>query len=257
MDQKRESEMFDQMADYYDRFRPGYPVEIIDAVVSRAKLTGGSRILEIGSGSGKATEQFAGRGFKMLCLDPGENLVKKGNGRFVGQDITFVASRFEDYPLPAEHFDAIISAQAFHWTPKPLAYKLCAETLKKNGWLMPFWNIEIIHDTDLDHELLAILDKYDAYTAAMKKAAYEDRVRTISGDIAASGFFIEPEVIQSHWEKTYTAEEYFGFAMTGNVFVRNSDEVKRACFRELEKLAAKYGGIRRRYICELYAARKK
>jgi len=51
--------MFNQMADYYDKFRPSYPQEIIDAIVKKAGLNVESSILEIGAGSGKATAQFA------------------------------------------------------------------------------------------------------------------------------------------------------------------------------------------------------
>ncbi len=256
MDHVKESEMFNQMAEYYDIFRPGYPTEIIHTIVEKARLTPASRVLEIGSGSGKATEQFADYGFEMLCMDPGEDLVQKGNQRFQDTKISFVASRFEDYALPSEHFDAIVSAQAFHWVPKPRGYELCSATLKKGGWLMPFWNIEIIHDTELDHELLAILEKYSAFTATMKNDDYGNRVNTKLNEITESGYFRKPEVFQKHWEKTYTADEYFGFVMTGNVFIQNSDSVKSACYHELQTLDAKYNGIKRHYICELYTAQK-
>jgi len=76
MDRKTESELFNQMADYYDKFRPGYPEETIRIIIERANLSHGSKVLEIGSGSGKATAQFADFDFEMLCIDPGEDLVK-------------------------------------------------------------------------------------------------------------------------------------------------------------------------------------
>ncbi len=251
-----ESEMFNQMADFYDKFRPSYPLETINSIVKTADLTPGSQVLEIGAGSGKATEQFAAYGFEMLCMDPGEDLVHKGNERFRDQNITFVATRFENYALPHAHFDAIVAAQSFHWIPKPQGYSLCASTLKKHGWLMPFWNIELIYDTELDQDLLSILEKHSAFTATMKTDDYNDRVERISKDIAASGYFYEPQITQTYWEKIYTAEEYFGYVMTGNVFIRNPDSTKSACFHDLCKLADKYNGIRRRFVCELYASQK-
>ena len=33
MNMKKESEMFDQMSEYYDKFRPDYPKRIIDMVI--------------------------------------------------------------------------------------------------------------------------------------------------------------------------------------------------------------------------------
>lgn len=252
----KDNEMFNQMADYYDRFRPGYPTEIIRQIVEKAALTADSRVLEIGAGSGKATAQFAEYGFDMLCIEPGKDLADKGRERFKGKNVTYAVSRFEDYPLPEHAFDAVISAQAFHWVEKPLGYELCACCLKDGGWLMPFWNIEIIRDTPLDRELFGIIERYDAYTAVMKAEAYTPRVARITAEIADSGFFRTPEVIQVEWERTFTAEEYFGYAMTGNVFIRNPEEKKRACYEELLVLAEKHGGIRRRFVSELYAAQK-
>ena len=44
MDFKKESELFNQAAGYYDKFRPSYPGEIIDALIQHAHLTRGSRM---------------------------------------------------------------------------------------------------------------------------------------------------------------------------------------------------------------------
>ncbi|MFT3952194.1 MAG: class I SAM-dependent methyltransferase [Oscillospiraceae bacterium] len=257
MDWKKESEMFNQMADYYNEYRPNYPSEIIDTIVKRANLSAGSKLLKIGSCSGKATAQFADFEFNMLCIDPGADLVKKGNERFKGKNISFVVSRFEDYNAPLEYFDAIISAQAFHWIPKPAGYEKCARTLKNGAYLAPFWNIEMIKDTDFDKALLEIMYKYNAFTSSIPEVDYNKRMESISNEIAQSGFFSHLEVFHSHWEKDYSAAEYFGFVSTGNVFVQNTDEIKKACYEELNQLAARYNGIiKRHYICELYVAKK-
>lgn len=256
MDWIKESEMFNQMVDYYDIYRPGYPKDIINAIIKKANLVAGSKLLEIGSGSGKATEQFTGNGFEMLCIDPGVDLVKRGNERFKGNSIKFIVSRFEDYSAPPEYFDVIISAQAFHWIPLPDGYEKCAGTLKNKGHLAPFWNIEIARDTDFDRDLLAILHKYDAFVSCVQDTEYKNRTETISSGIAESGLFSEPELIHAYWEKNYTADEYFGFVMTGNVFVQKTEEEKQACYEELVQLAAKHNGIKRHYICELYFSKK-
>lgn len=256
---KKESEMFDQMSEYYDKFRPDYPKRIIDTIVETAGLTSASRILEIGAGSGKATSQFVDYNFEMLCLDPGEDLVKRGNERFKGKNIVFTKARFEEYDLPDEYFDAVISAQAFHWIPKPLGYELCHRTLNRGGWLMPFWNIELIEETQLDRELLQIFEKYNAFTATMKIQDYPNRATSIKDSIASSGYFKEIDVVNVKHCKSYTADEYFGYIMTGNIFVQNSADLKRECYNTLCEIASKYGkygNIKREFICELYVAKK-
>jgi len=48
-----ESEIFNQMADYYGKYRPDYPDEVITAIIEKANLSAGSKLLEIGSEVGK------------------------------------------------------------------------------------------------------------------------------------------------------------------------------------------------------------
>lgn len=248
--------IFNQMSEYYDKYRPGYPEEIIHTIVQRAGLTSKSKVLEIGSGSGKATAQLIDYDFEMLCVEPGEDLVRRSRERFKGKNISFAVSRLEDCSLPERCFDAIVSAQAFHWIEKPKGLEICAASLKNGGCLMPFWNIEILRDTRLDDELLDIMTRYDAFTATMKEADYEKRVTRISKELAQGGFFHQPDIVQVSWRKTYTAHEYFGFVMTGNEFIKNSDGKKAECYEALKRLSEKFGGIARDYICELYIAQK-
>ncbi len=252
----KESEMFNQMSEYYDKYRPNYPDEIIKTIIDKANLCSGSKLLEIGCGSGKATEQFAHRDFEILAIDPGEDLISRAKSRFNDGNINFVNSRFENYNFPNHYFDAIISAQAFHWLQRPKCYDLCADALNSKAWLMPFWNIELVGETELDFELYKIIERYDAYTSTMKKRDYENRVESISNEIEQSGKFSKPKVIQVYWDKTYTAEEYLGFCMTGQFFVQNSDKDKRSCYDDLKELCNKYDGIKRIYVCELYASQK-
>ena len=61
--------VFDEIAELYDRARPGYPEALVDDVVALSGIAPGGRILEIGSGTGKATEAFARRGFRIVCLE--------------------------------------------------------------------------------------------------------------------------------------------------------------------------------------------
>ena len=61
MDWVKESEMFDKAADYYDKYRPSYPREIIDTLIAETQIKENSKLLEIGAGSGKATELLAGK----------------------------------------------------------------------------------------------------------------------------------------------------------------------------------------------------
>jgi len=57
-DRHRLRRTFDSAADLYQRARPEYPKELYDALVRTARISAGDQLLEVGSASGKATDQF-------------------------------------------------------------------------------------------------------------------------------------------------------------------------------------------------------
>ena len=65
---------FDQVAPLYDIAHPTYPEELFDDVVSLSGVPKEGRILEIGCGTGQATMPLARRGYRILCVELGENL---------------------------------------------------------------------------------------------------------------------------------------------------------------------------------------
>ncbi len=65
---------FDEAASLYDEVRPGYPEDLFDDVVSLSGIPAGGGILEIGCGTGQATVPFARRGYRILCIELGENM---------------------------------------------------------------------------------------------------------------------------------------------------------------------------------------
>ncbi len=254
----KESEMFNQAAEFYDKYRPGYPEKIIDALISVTGITEGSDLLEIGCGSGKATEQLIGNDFDILGIDPGEDLVRIGNERFKNENVNFVKGRFEEYDFGQKKFDVIYAAQSFHWVPQPIGYQKCADVLKDNGYLALFWNMYVLTDKDTDKELLEISKRYGGIADFLTEAEYESRIDSIVSQIVGSELFEMPTIIRKFWKQNYTADDFYGFALTGNRFMQNSDEDKQKAYNDIVALAEKNGGIiERPYLCMLYIAKKK
>lgn len=254
-DLKKESEMFDRAAEYYDRYRPGYPTDIIRAFVQNAHLTAESKTLEIGAGSGKATELLTEFGFSIQCVEVGENLVQNGQMKFKNnKNISFECGRFENLTFPEASYDAIFAAQAFHWIPQPEGYEKCAKLLKKNGFLAPFWNMYLCNDSEEDQELLHLSRKYGGFADFVQREKVPDRIEKISDDIENSGFFSRPKVFRSYWEKRYTAEEYYGFVQTGNRFLQLPQQEKENAYRDLLRYEERYQWITRPYLTVLYLA---
>jgi ubiquinone/menaquinone biosynthesis C-methylase UbiE len=127
---------FDGVAEEYDRVRPGYPPEIVAAACSIGGLATGSHVLEIGCGTGKLTRELAARGLQVEAVDPGARMVEVAR-RMLGDqpNVSFRVGRFEDAALPADRFDAVFSATAFHWVDAAVGWAKVARVLRPSGML--------------------------------------------------------------------------------------------------------------------------
>src|SRR5918912_2954256 len=83
-DRRRLRATFEEVPELYDRARPLYPAELFDDLVSYAGLEPGSRVLEIGCGTGQATLPLAERGFEVVCVELGAGLAAVARRKLAG-----------------------------------------------------------------------------------------------------------------------------------------------------------------------------
>ncbi len=90
---------FDQIASVYKVARPGYPEALIEEVVSYADLKQNDHILEVGCGTGQATKGFAKRGFPIVALDPGPEMLRGAREDLAGfSNVELLETTFEAWP---------------------------------------------------------------------------------------------------------------------------------------------------------------
>src|SRR5207244_877802 len=113
--------VFDRVAAEYDRVRPGYLPELVDAALAGAAIR---RVLEVGCGTGQLTEALAARGLDVEAVEPGANLAELARRRVPSLEVH--AGRFEDVELPESAYDALFSATAFHWVKPEIGWRKAA-----------------------------------------------------------------------------------------------------------------------------------
>src|ERR1700740_2288422 len=75
---------FDRAAEDYQRTRPGCPAGLLDDLTALAGLQAGSRLLEIGCGTGQATVPLAERGLAVTAVELGASLAAAARHQLTG-----------------------------------------------------------------------------------------------------------------------------------------------------------------------------
>ncbi|MDX3454696.1 class I SAM-dependent methyltransferase [Streptomyces sp. ME02-8801-2C] len=122
---------FGVVAEAYERFRPGYPVELFDMVMAYAGHPVRTA-LEIGAGTGKATRLFAQRGVMVTATEPDKSMLAELR-KHVPTDVRTVQAAFEDLRPNGERFGLVYAAAALHWTNPEGRWSRVAELLEPGG----------------------------------------------------------------------------------------------------------------------------
>lgn len=126
---------FGARAEAYERFRPGYPVELFDIVMTYAGRPVRTA-LEIGAGTGKATRLFAQRGVKVTATDPDGAMLAE-LVKHVPATVTTRQAAFEDL-RPGESYGLVYAAAALHWTNPEGRWPRIAALLEPGGVVASF-----------------------------------------------------------------------------------------------------------------------
>ena len=258
IDWKEESQRFDGVADLYDTYRPSYPPELIESIVTFSGIQPGKRVLEIGSGTGIATLLFAQRGLSVLCLEPGQNLIEvaKEKLKFYPQ-VSFESARFEDWESGLVEFDLVFSAQAFHWVPEEVRFVKAATVLKKQGHLALFWNMYLDIEGEIGFELNQV---YRNRVPELVKSdvSAEQLIKGRARSLSESEYFEDVVVRTYPWFARYKTKEYLGLLNTYSDHLRLPVKRRKALFAEIADVIDCHGGyIKKPYLAVLYLARRK
>lgn len=258
IDWKKDSQSFDGVATLYDAYRPSYPAELIDDIVTLSGIQPDGEILEVGSGTGKATRLFAARGYSIHCIEPGQNLIDVAQASLESYpQISFESARFEEWETSQSTFDLLISAQAFHWVPQEVRFVKAASVLKPGGHLALFWNMYPGMEGAIRHDLDAI---YREHVPELSSGGdyLEEMIEERAAWLRVERRF-ENVVVQSYpWVERYTTEAYLGLLNTYSDHLRLSETRRLALFEAVAELIDRHGGqIERPYLAMLYFARRK
>lgn len=249
---------FDDVAELYGVARPAYPAALVKDVIHAADLTREDAVLEVGCGTGQATEAFARRGVDIVAVEPGAELARIARRRLARfPNAAVVNTSFEDWRMETGVFRLVIAAQSWHWTAPEVRFAKAAQALCPGGVLAVFGHVPMPLPT-------AITSAFEPIFACLAPELWTKPAENwylptgpLPDLFAASGRFAAVSHRCYPWNIVRTSASLTDYLRTTSPYQRLEPARREALLRALERAVEANGGqFEHRWETHLHMARR-
>lgn len=129
---------FERGARDYEAGRPGYPGDAVDFIVGELSIGPGTRVVDLGAGTGKFTRLLVPTGADILAVEPVAGMRDVFAEAVPG--VPVVDGTGEDLPVDDGSVDVLTAAQTFHWVVPDAGVAEAHRVLKSGGGVALLWN---------------------------------------------------------------------------------------------------------------------
>ncbi|MCX5059809.1 class I SAM-dependent methyltransferase [Streptomyces sp. NBC_00201] len=249
---------FNEDAELYDRARPRYPRALVDELTRATGLGPGSRVLEIGPGTGQLTVSLAEFGCRVIAVELGDAMAEVARQRLSAfPRVEVRVAEFEAWELPEEPFDLVVCATAFHWIDPAVRVVKAARALRPGGRLALVVTDHVAGGTtEFFTQAQSCYERWDPATPPGLRLLPASEIPTDSGELERSPHFERVVATRHIQDITYTTDQYIDVLLTYSGH-RALEETARqgllTCLRRL--IETRHGGtVTKRYLHDLIVA---
>ncbi|HTZ64777.1 MAG TPA: methyltransferase domain-containing protein [Solirubrobacteraceae bacterium] len=233
---------FARTAADYARHRAGFPPRLLDELAARDIVRAGSRVADLGTGTGSLARLFAQHGCAVTGVDIAEPLLEQAArlDREAGVRIDYVQAPAEATGLPSGELDVVSAGQCWHWFDRPAAAREVARLLTGEGsvviahfdWLtIPGGVVEATHEI-----VLRYTPPGEAAHGPWRFAGGTGIYPQWLSDLQGAGFR-DIETFSFDLQARYSPESWVGrIRASAPVGGTLDEDGVRACARELQEM---------------------
>lgn len=145
----------------YKKFRPGYPKELFDVILSSIKKPY-DKAIDIGAGTGISTAILAEYFSNVTAIEPDEKMISVG---LFSDKVTIIEDCAENVELPAGEFNLVSAGNSFYWMDAEQILPLINEWLSDKGVLSAYrYNLPMTNNNNINKIILNELEeKWDMF----------------------------------------------------------------------------------------------
>jgi SAM-dependent methyltransferase len=247
---------FDAVADVYDRARPGYPAAMITDLADIAGVGPGSRVLEIGCGTGQASLPIAGLGAELLAIELGPRMAELASRRLAGFPAARVVVADFDRWTPEDRFDVVFAATAFHWLDPATRIDRTANLLVPGGALATVATHHVAGGTE--SFFAEVQTYYRRFEPDWRPHSLPPAADVPYDTELGAGRYGRPVFRRYQWNIGYDTADYLDLLRTYSPTLALPPPAAEGLLRGIGTLVdGRYGGrIVKRYLTELRVAHR-
>ena len=230
--------IFDTIPEQFDKFRPKYSGELFECLINFAQLGPEKKVLEIGPGTGQATDLILETRCDYHAIELGEHLCAKMREKYDPYpNFHIVNDDFITYDFGQQRFDLVYSAATIQWIPEETAFSKTFELLKPGGTLamMLTKSDYRAHDEELYQKIQKIYDRYF-------KPEIPYTHRGFRYDNAPDYGFADFRKHEFHGRREMSADEYVAYCGTHCDHIVIPEPYKALFFEGLRNAVEESGG---------------
>ncbi len=159
-------ELFSSTYEYYVKYRPSIPKEVINVIVKHFDIKPTDRVLDIGCGTGQVALAMEDKCDEMVCLDLDPEMLKQAKKATKDSQmkLTWINRSSEDLGKIKKElgtFKVVMICRAFHWMNQEQVLKDLDELIKEDGGVAIFSDRVLWSgDEEWQRALKEVIQKY-------------------------------------------------------------------------------------------------